>query len=59
MKVKSSFQWLRHSIEVPAGTPVELREGSFLVKSEIFSDISVRYDAWKNGCRVESDNITF
>jgi hypothetical protein len=64
MKVKTTFQWTRTCsaipgpINVPAGAPVEVRDGVYWVKPDhFFSDLIVYHDAVHYGCRVQPDNV--
>lgn len=63
MTVKTSFKWRRPCscipwpIEIPAGAPVEKRNGLYWVKPYHFSDMIVRHDAVHYGCLVSPDNV--
>ena len=67
MKTKKEFTWNRScsclprnqaKVVIPAGAPVEERDGQFYVCPSFFSDAIVRHDAIHYGCRVKADNVS-
>jgi hypothetical protein len=66
MQVKQDFVWervfaagqaeIRH-VTIPAGAPVELRDGCYWVAPGHFRDGILHHDAACHGCRVAPDNV--
>jgi hypothetical protein len=65
MKTKKAFEWARGysaipgTITIPAGAPVEKRNGDYFITPARFPEGSIlRHDATYYGCRVQPENIT-
>jgi hypothetical protein len=63
MKVKSEFDWNRSNsalvgaVKIPAAAPVELRNGTYFVQPDFFTDDTMKHDATYYGCPVNPNNV--